>query len=124
MRQDSLKLAPIHRPEESCRNGYDRMLFIATCSEGVRCRVADDVDARLRETRSYCKIFNHSMKLAILVFVCQMSARGSDRHFVRKPIRPDVHNERKGDRTIEDHRTIKIIGSAPADQHHDDQEST
>src|SRR3990167_910410 len=114
MRQDSLELAAIHCPEESCRNGYDRMLFVATCSKGIRCRVANDVNARLWQSGGNCKIFNNSMKLAILVFVCQMSARGSDRHFVRKPIRPDVHNKRKDDRAIENHRTIKIIRSAPA----------
>ena len=82
VRQNSLKLAPVHRTEKASRHRDRGMLFVATGREGIGCRVFDDIDPRLREPSSNRKIFDNAMQFEIFSFVGRFRTSGSYRNLV------------------------------------------
>src|SRR3989344_7915691 len=101
MREYALKLAPIHHSEKPRRYRDDRVLFVATGSEGIGRRIVDDIDTRLRKAGSDRKIFDDAMQFAKFLLVGRLCTSRADGDLIGKPIRPDIHDQSKPDGDIE-----------------------
>ena len=73
--------------EQAGGDGHRRVLRIASCREGVRCRVVDDVDARLGQTAGDAQALDEVVQPAVLLWVGRLCPRHSEGDAVGLPVR-------------------------------------
>ena len=95
---DALQLAVVEQVHDARRRGDDGVLRVAARREGVRRRVVDEVDLRLRQRRQRQHFIDDAVQARRLLRRDFVRAGHAQRQLVADPVGEEVHDRRRSRR--------------------------
>ena len=123
MGDDTLELDPVHLLEQSGGDRDRRVLGVAAGRERVRCRVVDDVDARLGEPPGDAQALDEVVQALVLLGIGRSGAAHRERDSVGLPVRDERHGPGDDEGDDREHDPVPdqhADGRADEGEHHDE----